>query len=239
MPALINRFGATEFENIALGAPTLEMGIAFLHDKTGLVATPLPWPDDPPNRSAVLHTRSGAVIEVVGPNPHHNGLNHLGVELAQLPVPQLITWSVQTADFDAAADVAAALNHPVEQAMEFDFDLDGFKQSMKVARLGPGEDMTRPFLTFHKVPPVYPETPDAQCLATALHLTAWEGPPLSRLLDGLGLDLRAQSGPPSLRLDLETPKGPVTLESGDWVKGGAGQTFRRIGRQIGHMFRRK
>ncbi|MEJ6391138.1 hypothetical protein [Gymnodinialimonas ulvae] len=239
MPALLTPFGATEFENIGLGAPTLEAGIAFLHDKTGLMAMPLPAPDDAPNLSAVLHTHSGAVIEVIAPNPDHKGLNHLGAELSKLRLPELIIWSVQVRDFDIASDLVAQLNHPVEVVQAHHIDVDGFRQSMKVGRMGPGEDMTRPFLTCHDVPPVYPVARDPQCLATALHLTHWEVPPLNRLLDGLGLGLRATPGAPSLRLDLETPKGPVTLESGAWVKGGMGQIMGRVGRHVRHMFARK
>ncbi len=239
MPALLNPFGATEFENISLGAPTLEIGIAFLHDLTGLTATPLPYPDEAMNHSAVLHTQSGAVIEVIAPKPAFRGVNHLGAELSKLRLPELIGWSVQVRDFDIASDLVAQLNHPVEVVQAHSIDMDGFRQSMKAGRLGPGEDMIRPILTCHDAPPVYPVARDPQCLATALHLTHPEMPPLNRLLDGLGLDLRATSGPPSLRLDLDTPKGPVTLESGDWIKGGLGQAFARIGRAARHLFSRK
>lgn len=239
MPALLNPFGATEFENVGLGAPTLEAGIAFLHDKTGLTATPVPVADGAWHRTAVLHTLSGAVIEVVAPDPDFRGLNHLHAELAKLRVPQLLFWSLQVRDFDIAADMAAQLAHPVEAVLAHHLDQDGFRQSFKLARLGPGEDMIRPFLTAPDHPTTFPFPPAPLCLATALHLTHWEVPPLNRLLDGLGSSLRATPGAPSLRLDLETPKGPVTLESGDWIEGGIGQTVTRLGRQIRHMFFRK
>lgn len=198
---MLTRFDATEFSNVSHGAPTLEMGIAFLHEKTGLSAIPMPTSPDDPNWSAILHTHSGAVIEVVAPNPDHRGLDHLRSELARLTVPQLVVWSVQTPDFDAVAAAASALDHPVEQVVAHQFDRDGYKQSFKLGRLGPGENMIRPFVTGCDFPLVYPERPDPECLATALHLTTWDAPPINRLLAGLGLDLRAQSGPPSLRLD--------------------------------------
>ena len=239
MPTLVTRFGATEFENICLGAPSLEVGIAFLHEKTGLTATPLPSAQGAWNRSAVLHTSSGAVIEVLAPHPDFRGLNHLGAELARLTLPQLVAWTVRTADFDAAVQHAAALGHPLEQTQTQRIDLNGFRQSARIGRLGPGENMIRPFLSAHDVPPAYPTPPDPACTATALHLAHWEAAPLNRLLDGLGLTLRANPGTPSLRLDLQTPKGPVTLESGDWVKGGAGQVMGRLGRSMRHLvFRR-
>lgn len=238
MPALINTFGATEFENVGLGAPTLEMGIAYLHDLTGVAPIPLPA-NETMNLSAVLHTHSGAVIEVVAPNPAFVGLNHLGDELARLRQPELIFWSLQARDFDVVSDYVAQLGHPVENVLAPSIDIDGYRQSMKLGRLGPGEDMVRPVLTCHDMPPVYPHDAKPQCLATAFHLTHYDAPPLNRLLDGLGSGLRATPGAPSLRVDLETPKGPVTLESGDWIKGGISQTMGRIGRQVRHMFSRK
>jgi hypothetical protein len=239
MSPLVTRFGATEFESICLGAPSLEVGIAFLFEKTGLAATPLPSAPGAWNRSAVLHTRSGAVIEVLAPHPDFRGLNHLGAELARLTLPQLVFWTVQTPDFDAAVQQTAALGHPLEQTQTQRIDTDGFRQSVRIGRLGPGENMIRPFLSAHDVPPAYPSAPDPACTATALHLTHPEAAPLNRLLDGLGLTLRATPGAPALRLDLQTPKGPVTLDSGDWVKGGAGQVIGRLGRSMRHLILRR
>jgi hypothetical protein len=239
MSTLVTRFGATEFESVGLGAPSLEVGIAFLLEKTGLTATPLPSAQGAWNSSAVLHTHSGAVIEVLAPHPDFRGLNHLGAELARLPLPQLVFWTVQTPDFDAAVQQTAALGHPLEQTQTQTIDVDGFRQSGKIGRLGPGENMIRPVLSAQDVPPTYPIPPDPACTATALHLSHWEAPPLNRLLDGLGLTLRATPGAPSLRLDLRTPKGPVTLESGDWVKGGTSQVIGRLGRSMRHLVLRR
>ena len=239
MPALLNTFGATEFESVVLGAPSLEAGIAFLRDKTGLTATPLPTPDGAWNRSAILRLTTGAHVEVLAPNLGHHHRNHLGVELTKFRQPQLIVWTVQTRDFTTAGDVAASLDHPFEEVQTTTIDEGDFKQSGKVARLGPGENMLRPFISAYDFPTVFPGDTAATCLATALHLSEWDAPRLNRLMAGLGLTLKATTGEPALRLDLETPNGPVTLESGDWIKGGMGQTMARLGRHIGNMFRRR
>jgi len=239
MPSLINRYGPTEFESVTLGAPTLEMGIAYLFEKTGLLATPLPSPADAWSRSAILLTQAGSVIEVLAPDPGAKTSDLIAPELAALKEPQLVFWTVNVRDFSLAAEQAKALDHPVERMQDYAIDVDGRKQAGTVGRLGPGENWIRPVLSFTAFRPVYPGLPQAQCVATGFHLTDWEVPPLNRMLDGLDMRLRATPGAPSLRLDLETPNGSATLESGDWIKGGAGQTLTRLVRLTGRVFRRQ
>ncbi len=222
MAELLRTYGGTEFANVTLGAPDLALGVAWLADLTGVkpVVVP-PWPDDWA-LSAALPLVHGGVVEILAPNPDHKGFVPMKPRLAALTLPELVLWHIETTDFEWFADIVSAVDTPIERAREVNDENEWGRRRGRVGILGPGFRGPRPCVA-HWTDNTYRQNlGEPVCTATRFAVTDREAPPLNRLFDAIGLRLRAQPGPPSMMLDLDTPRGPVRLEGGRITHDGVG-----------------
>jgi hypothetical protein len=224
MGSLVETFGATEFESVAIAAPTLALGMAWLAEKTSVAPVPVPSGPEDWCETAILRLTDGSVIELCAPNPDHRPYNALKARVAELDLPEVLHWSISVKDLDRLDGVLKSVDRSIGHRHRFESE----RAAMTVGYIGPGVDMVYPFSVQWERRPTLSEVPQSPCIPTQLILTHREVPPFNRTLDAIGLRIRATPGQPAIRLELDTPKGPVSLESGRIVQGGFREMWRSI-----------
>ena len=238
MAELLRAYGGTEFANVVLGAPVQALGVAWFADLTGVkpVIVP-PWPDDWAV-SAGLPLVRGGVVEVLAPDPNHRGFVRMKPRFEALTRPELVFWHVETTDLDRFADIAPAVGVPIERTREIDEETARSRRRGRVGIIRPGYRAPRPFVVHWTRYDPGGRLGQPACTATRFAVTDWEAPPLNRLFDAIGLSLRAEPGPPSITLDLDTPRGAVRLAGGRMSHDGIGAMLLDGYFRLRHLVRR-
>jgi hypothetical protein len=209
-PLLIRRNGMV-VDHLAVGVPDTKEGMAWIAELTGaepFIATPEPgqfyW-------SGGLSLGDGCFLEVLGPNPEFSGFNPMLAAIRGFRTPRPIFWYVGTTDFDAFSSRARAAGAPVERVQAVRHETEGRTVDYRRGVLGPGFRSERPCVIqwLERTPR---DGMDDRCRLLRLGLRSPISDRLNAQFAALGIDVPVEQGPASLRIELATPKGTVTLE---------------------------
>ena len=199
------------------GASELEEGISHVEKLTGARAV---FGGRHPNRgtqNALLSLGPRQYLEIIAPDPAQAQLDVREERLALLKTlsrPRLLTWSAATrnieavekglvsAGFKSGGIVPGSRRRPDGRMLEW----------KTLASLGQGDDVVPFFIEWGK-DTVHPATDSPKgCTLVELRLEHPEPEKVNRVLQAMGLEIRATRGPqPRLLARLRSPKGEVEL----------------------------
>ncbi|MEM1163177.1 MAG: hypothetical protein AAGJ28_19785 [Pseudomonadota bacterium] len=239
MQDLINRTGATEFDQIVLGTFDTKAGADWIAAETGVepfLTTPEPgqwyW-------SAGVSLPDGAMIEILGPNPHHRGFHPLKTLLSRYDTPSPIFWHIGVSDFEGFCAFAAERGAPVDQIEHLDTDSPGGRRAYSRGILGPGFRSVRPCIIQWKARPSSPaRSAPARMSVSAFELSHPDHAAMNTVFAELGLRQRISAGPHRMSIVLDTPRGEVRLDGRGLSFEGPGALLATAQLWIGHQFNR-
>lgn|GEM_PF-3759172 len=211
MNDLVIKCGPTEFDHVALGTHDTQKGVAWLANLTG--AEPVITEPEPGQWywSAALPLNDGAMLEMLGPNPDHRGFHPLKALLARFQAPEPFFWHVATSDLGRFVAAVKQAGAPVERIEHLDSETPDGRRTYSRGVVGPGFRTVRPCVIQWISKVDRPGLRRPLCRATGFALRCPKPDRLNRVLEAIGLQLRATDGPQRLDLALDTPKGPIKI----------------------------
>lgn len=215
-PLVLTRASGWPLDHIGLGTASIDAGVAWLAERTGVEARILPPEPGQWYRSAALPIGPDSSIEVLAPNPEHRGANPMKYVLSRCRTPQLLFWYVAVRDFDAFMQAARDAGVRVEGVQRFNPPA-GEGPAYDRGWVGPGFLSQRPCVIQWRRREHWNDHEAATtCALQRFELRHPDGERLSKLLGELGIPMAVETGPPDLALTIDTPRGPVTL-SGEGI----------------------
>ncbi|MEO8501515.1 MAG: VOC family protein [Vicinamibacteria bacterium] len=213
------RIAAESLDHVLLGAPTLEKGIAWLEERTGVRAAPGGSHPGLGTWNALASLGPAKYIEIIAPDPGQPGVVTFYVPgLRDLAAPRFVTWAAKGGDlasgFQATLprDMACESARPGSRIL-----LDGTPLSWTLAfpthRSHGAFAGLLPFLIEWGSEEQHPgkSTPRGLTLR-ALHLRHPESGALNHALAALGVTGGAtHAAEASIGIELETTRGAVLL----------------------------
>ncbi|MEM9513361.1 MAG: VOC family protein [Actinomycetota bacterium] len=229
----LERAGGLELDHIALAVPSMERGLEHVRQLTGAEPLLLDAEDGQWYRSASLPLGRQTALEILAPNPDHKGVHPLAMMIRGFTEPRLLFWYLATNDLDrfgvAAGSVGAGL-HRIQQ-------LGTAGQSQSVYRRA---QIGKRFVS--AVPQVIEwqerhdrSGADDRCSLLSFAVSHPDADQHNRALEAVGATTRIDRGEHALRLDFDSPRGAVRIESagfdatvGAMARGVAAGLFRRF-----------
>lgn len=210
---------ARALDHLLIGAPTLERGIAWLEERTGVRAAPGGSHPGLGTWNALASLGPAQYIEVIAPDPSQPGVETFyAPRLRDLREPRIVTWAARGADLAGsfAASLPADLScEPVRPGSRI--RPDGARLSWTLAfpahRTEGDFGGLLPFLIEWGSEEHHPGKSTPQGLALIdLHLRHPGAGALNHALASLGIEGRATGDAyASMSVELETPRGRVVL----------------------------
>lgn len=207
-----------KLDHILLGAPDLDAGSAAFAELTGVV--PATGGSHPgfATRNRLAAIGPDAFIEVIAPDPAQAIAGHARAEMiAGWSGPALLTFAVQTTDFDGLIDraIGAGLEAGEPLAMSRTRP-DGVKLSWRVVHFRhPAYGLLIPFAIDWMGSPHPATTSPAGCLLRSLAVMHPDAAGLAATYRALGLDVAVQGGlRAGMAAVLQTPRGAVGFVGG-------------------------
>lgn len=140
----IRNFGGHQVDHLAIGVNDTKKGLEWLEKLTGAksyLVEPEPgqW-----YQSGGLVIGEGVLLEIIGPNPNHNGFHPIKQVLKNYKQPNLMFWYISVKDFDAFENFAKKKKIPLETIQTMDYYRNGKHISYKRSTIGPGFLSDRP-----------------------------------------------------------------------------------------------
>lgn len=214
MVEVLRRSHGLQVDHIGLGVPNTRDGVEWLCKETGAeVFLRDPQPDSW-FWSGVLPIGHRSFLEVIGPNPDWKKFHPFMAVLRELKQPTLLFWYVAVDDFDAFAQQAKTLRAPMENVESVNLDdADPDRSAYRRGYLGPGFLTERPnVIEWVRHVDIHGDATPI-CRLSEFDLANPNADRLNRLFEGLGIDLAVRRGPSSIKVTLETPIGPWSLEN--------------------------
>ena len=205
-------------DHLLLGAPDLDVGIAWLEQRTGVRAQVGGSHPGVGTRNALVSLGSRQYLEIIAPDPAQSAFN-FNLDLRRLPAPRLVTWAVSTPDIDAA--VAAARRDKLEvfgprdgSRRRPDGSVLHWRSAGTAASFAEAEVDPVPFFIQWAADSRHPSVDaPAGCQLVDFAIAGPDPGKLEAVLAGLGVDASVtKSDHARLTATLETPKGRVVLQ---------------------------
>ena len=206
---------AMDLDHLMWGVPDLDAGIAFLEAKTGVRAVVGGVHPKTGTRNALLSLGTGQYLEILATDPAQRDVREARVvQLERLTAPRMFTWAAATRDIEGlerkvraagietSGVVAGARSKP-----------DGNVLRWKTFSVGGHDGNVVPFVIEWDRASRHPslDSPGG-CAVRELRLEHPDPATVNRLLEALGLHVRASLGPrPGIAALLSTPKGGLLL----------------------------
>ena len=206
---------AMDLDHLMWGVPDLDAGIALLEAKTGVRAVVGGVHPKRGTRNALLSLGTGQYLEILATDPAQKGVREGRVaQLERLAAPRMFTWAAATRDIEGlerkvraagietSGVVAGARSKP-----------DGNVLRWKTFSVGGHDGDVVPFVIEWDRASRHPslDSPGG-CALRELRLEHPDPATVNRLLEALGLRVRASRGPrPGIAALLSTPKGDLLL----------------------------
>ena len=198
-------------------------------------------PDPKPGQfywSAVVPLGAGRFLEILGPHPNYRGFNPLIETVRRFDRVRPVFWYVATDDFEAFSDASKKAGGPVEKVQRVKYESPSVKFDYTNGVVGPGFRSARPCVIQWRERPSYVGEEEMLTLR-ALRLSDPNADRLRTLFDSLGIDQQVDTGPATIAVDLDTPKGPVTFEGPGFSFEGVGRFARLMGLYIRYRLSRR
>ena len=230
MQSLINLRDGGPVDHLAVCGPDTRQAAAEIEELTG-VAPNLGEPE--PGQyywSASLSLGHGRFLEILGPNPAYRGFNPLIETIRRFDKLRPVFWYVGTSAFEGFSAKSKKLGAPVEriQRVSYTYEATGAHIDYTRGVVGPGFRSARPCVIQWNERPE-PVEQEQLLNLRALRLTDPGAKRLQILFKELGINQPVEEGAAHIAVDLDTPKGPITIEGPGLALeglGGAAQLFR-------------
>ena len=207
-----------KFDHLMWGAASLEQGMAVAESLFGIAAKPGGAHSGLGTCNALLSLGESEYLEIIAPDPAQHSESVFVAGLKALSEPALITWAVASDDLAAVARLAQAggLTTRGPVATERTSPAGELLAWELLYLVHHGHAGLIPFvIDWQRTPHPALTNPLAGRLQT-LQLGSPDAPALAELFAVLGLDGEVVSAAqPSMRVDIETLTGTVTLRSND------------------------
>lgn len=222
---ILERSHGTPVDHIALGVPDMPSALEQIARETGAQ----PYSTDPePGQwywSGALALGDDGFLEILGPNPDHDGFNPIKQIISGYEEPRLLFWYVATDDFDRFTTRMEDAGAPMERIETVDFERDGVRSHYKRGVMGPGFVTQRPCVIEWRQRHDRPDV-DRRCRLESFALRHPEAETMNRVFEQVGIDQVVEEGPSWISLTLSTPNGPVVYENEGESFAGAGALWR-------------
>jgi hypothetical protein len=202
----------TVVDHIAWSVPDTAAGCAELAELTGV--TPYLMPEAEPGAyywSGGLNLGDGQLLEIVGPNPAFEGFHPLGALLKSIAQPRLLFWYVCTDDMQAYGRQAASAGRPLTTVESVEPEDPDYSSYERASLSGPIDPVVPNVIRWIRRRAEF-RGPSTGVTLQALRLGHPENDSISMLFAALGIDQAVTPAEQStLELDLDTPRGVVTL----------------------------
>ncbi len=204
---------ANQIDHFMYAVASLDDGIAWATDTFG-VAPAYGGEHVGLGTCNALLSLGSTYLEIIAPDPAQMPGNHLGARFAELSTGGLVTWAVQGQLVEIAELLSA---NGVNTAGPNRTERKTAEGELLVWELlfptGSVHGARMPFF-IDWLDCAHPSNTNPQG-GEFLELTISDpdAKSLQSVLDKLGLDVAVLEGEPTLRIDIETPNGPVTLAS--------------------------
>ena len=205
----------THLDHIILGADSLDRGITWLEERTGVRAARGGVHPGRGTENALLALGARCYLEILAPDPGQTSLTWYTV-LPTLREPRLIAWAVHTDDLAALAKQAMAGGFPIiGPAKGSRTRPDGTLLGWRLFHLQDDREGLLPFFIQWNRDSVHPAT-DAPsgCRLTSFHLESPAAPELASACRTLGVDVLVEPGEePRLCARIACPEGEIRIPS--------------------------
>ena len=205
----------TLLDHILLGASSLERGIAFVEERTGVRAAFGGVHPGRGTQNALLSLGQRRYLEIIAPDPQQSSVEQYSV-ITKLSEPRLIGWAAHRDDLDKFAEQLR------REGIEFVGPQAGSRQRpdgkvlrWRALRLKDDHRGLLPFFIEWSEDSVHPSADAPKgCTLTRFEASTSETEDLLRLISRVDLDLGVRAlDHPSLRASLASPKGQFSLSS--------------------------
>jgi hypothetical protein len=204
-------------DHLLLGAPDLDLGIAWLADLTGVTAQVGGSHPGVGTRNALVSCGGRQYLEIIAPDPAQSAFN-FQLDLRRLTSPRLVTWAASTTDLDgvvARARVAGLEVFGPRDGSRVRPDGVTLKWRSAGVRAGLAEADVDPVPFFIQWAPgsVHPsEDAPKGCRLLAVEAVHPDRERLRVVLGQLGIDADVPQAPHgAVKATLETPRGRVVI----------------------------
>jgi len=186
--------------------------------------------------SGALALGPDCFLEILGPNPEHDGFHPIKELILGYREPRLLFWYIATDDFDAFRGRLEASGAPMERIETVDFEREGSRSHYKRGIIGPGFETQRPCVIEWRERTTREEV-DQRCRLEALRLHHPDAAKINRVFQNIGIKQTVEEGDSWIALDIATPKGRVTFENPGESFAGASAMLRTARLYLRHLLR--
>jgi hypothetical protein len=205
-------------DHIGLAVHDLDLGVRYVQDLMGV--EPRVHPPDAANayQNATFRISNDSFFEVIAPNNNYRGFHPFKSVLKSFIEPTLFFWLVAVDDFDSFRREAKGFGVKMENVVEVkEVDTSLFSAHIR-GQMGPGFFSLRPSVIEWRSEIVELNGP-VQCSLKRFRLYDPGSEALNQLFENLGINIKVENGDSKMLIELETPKGIVTLESAAYQLG--------------------
>ena len=203
-----------QLDHLLWGAPSLEKGIAWMKERTGLEAMVGGRHPGQGTMNALLSLGPRRYLEIIGPDPEQPDARNPRIDaIRALTEPRLIGWAAGAGDLAAVAARARSAGlevlGPVPGSRKRP---DGTTLQWRALAIVQPQDPLLPFFIEWAPGSVHPsQDAPTGCSLREFSLSS-PSPALSAALKKLGLAVQVRTGPPRLHALIRTPKGDLPLD---------------------------
>lgn len=201
-------------DHVLLGHASLDVGIKYLYDKTGVRAVVGGVHPGRGTRNALAALGRGRYLEVVGLDPEQSVTNPMTTRLRSLPKPMFIGWAIGSDDLVALRSAAeGAKLQPGEVTPGSRVTPAGKTLEWETLQFGVQIDGLMPFAIRWKNPDDHPSiTAPTGIKLNAVWFAHREPAEVGDALASLGVSAKVdQSGTPRIRVRVNSPSGETEL----------------------------
>jgi len=205
-----------KFDHLMWGAASLEQGMAVAESLFGVAAVPGGAHSGLGTCNALLSLGESEYLEIIAPDSAQNSDRAFVAGLKALPEPALITWAVASDHLVDVAQLAqaAGLQTRGPVATERTTPSGALLAWELLYLVGHTHAGLMPFVIDWQHTPHPAQTNPLAGRFQRLRLGSPDAAALSECFAGLGLDVKVTpESQPSMRVDIETSAGTVTLRS--------------------------
>lgn len=204
-------------DHIGLAVNDLDVGVRYIQDLMGVEPTVHPPNASNAYQSATFRIANDSFFEVIAPNNTYRGFHPFKSVLKSFTEPTLFFWLVAVDDFDSFSKKAKSFGVNMENIVEVK-DVDSLFSAHIRGQMGPGFFSLRPSVIEWRSKVVERKDP-VQCSLKRFSLCDPSSDSLNQLFENLGINIKVEHGASKMRIELETPKGIVKLESAAYQLG--------------------
>lgn len=207
-------------DHLLIGAPTLKAGIRWLEERTGVRAALGGSHPGLGTWNALASLGPRRYVEIIAPDPAQPGVETFYVPgLREFDAPRITTWAARgqdlTRDFPSTLPEDFSCARPRAGArLRPDGARLGWTLAFPKHRKHATFDGALPFLIEWESFEHHPGTSSPKGLTLlGLRFTHPEGEALKRALEALGIEGAVEQAAASIEVELDTPRGRVSLSS--------------------------